>query len=120
MVYLNTYSRHLTYGGPEEGGWWYDCGTPLQSIFISHENYDDWVQEHDTDEGWEKLKELREKTTYSYTEGRSPKPIDNGTGGYTFLPGSDIPTGHIMADDIFSCFEDHYAEPYPEQRPTYS
>ena len=114
-VYLNTYSRHMQYGGPEEGGWWYDCGTPLQSILYSNEDYDQWSEKQD----WDQLKEIRDKTTYTYTEGRCPKPISNSTGGYTFLPGSDIPDKHIFADDVYTCFEEHFAEQYPQERPTY-
>ena len=26
MVYLNEYEMDRAYGGPEEGGWWYDTG----------------------------------------------------------------------------------------------
>ena len=33
-VYLNTYARHMQYGGPEEGGWWYESGTPYQTHCI--------------------------------------------------------------------------------------
>lgn len=114
-VFLNTYERHMAYGGPEEGGWWYDCGTPVQSIFYSDEDYDTWSEKAD----WDELKIIRDKTTYAYTEGRSPKPISNGSGGYTFRPGDDEPVAHYMKDDIFTCFEDHYAEAYPEQKPHY-
>lgn len=114
-VYLNTYARHMQYGGPEEGGWWYDCGTPLQSILYSNEDYDQWCDKQD----WDQLKEIRDKTTYTYTEGRCPKPISNSTGGYTFLPGTDIPDKHIFSDDIYSCFEEHFAEEYPAERPRY-
>lgn len=30
--YVNAYRVTLGYGGPEEGGWWYDLGEPLASI----------------------------------------------------------------------------------------
>lgn len=30
--YLNLYGLHDSYGGPEEGGWWYQCGVALGSI----------------------------------------------------------------------------------------
>jgi hypothetical protein len=32
LHYLNAYEVTLGYGGPEEGGWWYDIGTPLASV----------------------------------------------------------------------------------------
>lgn len=30
--YVNAYLVTREYGGPEEGGWWYDAGTPAGSI----------------------------------------------------------------------------------------
>jgi len=27
--FVNVYLRERLYGGPEEGGWWFDAGTPL-------------------------------------------------------------------------------------------
>lgn len=30
-MYLNCYRVELGYGGPEEGGWWYDCGELVES-----------------------------------------------------------------------------------------
>ena len=31
-VYINGYEVELAYGGPEEGGWWYDVGTVYKSM----------------------------------------------------------------------------------------
>lgn len=31
MYYINVYSVERMYGGPEEGGWWYDLGEPVLS-----------------------------------------------------------------------------------------
>lgn len=33
--YVNAYELTLAYGGPEEGGWWYDIGEPLASVPVS-------------------------------------------------------------------------------------
>lgn len=32
MKYVNVYLVQQAYGGPEEGGWWYDWGQPHVSI----------------------------------------------------------------------------------------
>ena len=32
MQYVNVYLVDQAYGGPEEGGWWYDYGVPYVSI----------------------------------------------------------------------------------------
>jgi len=31
MRFINVYLQRLTYGGPEEGGWWYDHNEPVSS-----------------------------------------------------------------------------------------
>lgn len=43
-IYLNTYETWQAYGGPEEGGWWFECGTPVQSLKVSEENLE-WLRE---------------------------------------------------------------------------
>jgi hypothetical protein len=35
--YTNVYSVTRCYGGPEEGGWWYDEGEPVESLCFSSE-----------------------------------------------------------------------------------
>lgn len=37
LRYVNAYRVARFYGGPEEGGWWYDGGEPLASIPIEAE-----------------------------------------------------------------------------------
>ena len=32
MPYVNAYLVDRMYGGPEEGGWWFDAGVPVESI----------------------------------------------------------------------------------------
>ena len=32
MTYVNAYEVTRHYGGPEEGGWWYNTGQPLASV----------------------------------------------------------------------------------------
>lgn len=32
-VFVNVYDKHMAYGGPEEGGWWYDVYEPVASYF---------------------------------------------------------------------------------------
>ena len=32
MAYINIYRLDCHYGGPEEGGWWWDSGEPVVSI----------------------------------------------------------------------------------------
>ena len=39
-VYANVYAVTRHYGGPEEGGWWYDAGEPLHSQRVSGGDHD--------------------------------------------------------------------------------
>lgn len=50
MFYIHKYSIGLCYGGPEEGGWWYTDGNPV----------DDWTPESfdDEEQAWERCREL--------------------------------------------------------------
>ena len=32
VMYANAYITDRVYGGPEEGGWYYDCGEPVMSL----------------------------------------------------------------------------------------
>ena len=32
VVFVNVYAIDRRYGGPEEGGWWYDAGEPVGSV----------------------------------------------------------------------------------------
>lgn len=50
MKYVNVYSVTRHYGGPEEGGWWYNAGEPIESRLIA-----------DEDEAYELRDALREK-----------------------------------------------------------
>jgi hypothetical protein len=35
MKYVNAYIVTRHYGGPEEGGWWFNAGEPLASVPVS-------------------------------------------------------------------------------------
>lgn len=36
-IYVNVYAIERVYGGPEEGGWWYDTGEPVLTVVCEHE-----------------------------------------------------------------------------------
>lgn len=40
LVYMNAYEVTRHYGGPEEGGWWYNFNAPLASIPIRAMSYE--------------------------------------------------------------------------------
>jgi hypothetical protein len=87
--HINVYTVDRLYGGPEEGGWWYNAYSPVASVCI-----DEW-----TDEDVHILKGLLEKNFSN--EGRIPLCSVNSEGEY------------------FIAFEDCPAEPSPKRRPIY-
>ena len=114
-VYLNTYEVWQSYGGPEEGGWWYQSGSPVQSIKFSDEDYEAWMEATDIEE----RAKITNEATLAFTQGRPPTPSKTGYGGYTFVGDSEEPSGYYQDNDYRSWFEDHYAQEFPEERPEY-
>lgn len=114
-VYLNTYETWKAYGGPEEGGWWYECGKPVQSFIVSQLTIEEFRES--VGQG-ERAKMLRSATEL-YTNGMPPTPKDTGYGGYTFIVGSDTPSTYQEDNSYRSCFEEKFAEAYPVERPFY-
>jgi hypothetical protein len=51
--FIHKHEVELAYGGPEEGGWWYNIGTPVE----------DWIPEGfaTEDEAYERCHELNEQ-----------------------------------------------------------
>ena len=43
VKYVNAYVLGREYGGPEEGGWWYDTGEPVASTPLPYDATDDTV-----------------------------------------------------------------------------
>jgi hypothetical protein len=96
MFYVHKNKVALAYGGPEEGGWWYDTGTPVEG----------WIPLvfHDEDAAYAKCRELNEAEhkrarfeKYEYTSVLSYRSTHYG---YTVTE-SSIP------------------QAYPERRPHY-
>jgi hypothetical protein len=136
-VYLNTYLVHQAYGGPEEGGWWYECGEPVNSFLVTTEDYESWsnidgmdLNEDEKDAIWNERAKQREAINDVFKKGREATPIKNGTGGYTFvLQGSstslssddedETPSGYYCENDYVTYFQEDFAEYYPKERPHY-
>lgn len=45
MLYVNVYEVGRAYGGPEEGGWWFDTGSPVAAIPVALTE-DEWDRAH--------------------------------------------------------------------------
>jgi hypothetical protein len=44
VKYVNAYRVSRHYGGPEEGGWWYDSGEPLASVPLELDSTQETIQ----------------------------------------------------------------------------
>jgi hypothetical protein len=89
MKYLNVYAVTRHYGGPEEGGWWFNRGEPLASVPVTDMSDDQIIVERD------RLKGLFE----DHAEGDI----------YSVLGGVAVSVHN----------EDHVARPWPEHTPHY-
>lgn len=90
--YVNVYSVNRHYGGPEEGGWWYDSGELMLSVRVTGK-----------DAGEVEAAELIlvGKLSESYSDTRSR---------YSMVP-RDVDY-HVM-------IEEHEGKDWPEERPHY-
>lgn len=51
--WLNAYDCTLVYGGPEEGGWWYDAGEPTGDRFGPYDTLEEtWAARDVLEETW--------------------------------------------------------------------
>jgi len=124
-LYVNVYSVAQAYGGPEEGGWWFDTGVPVASIPVelddhereqqheqymkenghlaAHEvhpeEYDLWFKQALEDKAWEIRDQWKQRYTFDSSQ-------------YTSV------LSHRY-DNYQVAVEDHFARPYPEERPHY-
>jgi len=68
MLYVNVYSVSRHYGGPEEGGWWFDAG----KVVASHPSW-----------SLDQARVLQDALRESY-------PPSQGAGRYSVFGGEDI------------------------------
>jgi hypothetical protein len=91
VSYFNVYEKGRAYGGPEEGGWWYDTLTPVMSVEVCPDYHGDVLC-------------LLGLATNLYGRFKGD-PCDN-----YFYQSSDAYVAYI---------EDNFARPKPERRPHY-
>lgn len=119
-LYVNIYEASRAYGGPEEGGWWFDTGSPIGSIPVELTDQEreeihalievvhgpadaldpELYAKHFTNYLREKAQAIREKYEERYPNTGKRSSVLGGT-------------------DHTVCIEDHFARPYPEEYPRY-
>lgn len=120
LIYVNIYSVGRSYGGPEEGGWYFDTGSPVGAIPVEltdeerklthakyvamHGNPDhidpELYAEHFREVLHEKARAIRDEYVELYPDTGKSSSVLGG-------------------DDYRVVIEDHFAKPYPEEYPRY-
>ncbi len=107
--YLNIYEVGQAYGGPEEGGWWYSCGSPMESTLVVNLAHSQRV--------CKLLNDRFRKTTRGYSMGYGDHDgVDpEGFGDDDYL----MKGGQWGDKKLRARIEDHPAEAFPQERPHY-
>lgn len=109
VKYANAYLTDRLYGGPEEGGWYYDVGEPVMSLpFICEEG------EETTEEGtvfhWDNhARDVASETVYKLCEAADLNPPE-----YEFFKRKDW-----SVDGFAIYIEKKPGEFFPQERPRY-
>ena len=102
-AYVNVYEVECNYGGPEEGGWYFDSG-----ILVP-----DMGEKVPLPEGWEDLDHMEQRAVIMPTLsrwGETCKAMNEGT-----LPRSSV----NGSPDLIARWQDHPGENYPQTEPYY-
>lgn len=99
VVYVNVHRVGQSYGGPEEGGWWYDVGEPLSATRVQYDQA--WTPE-------------AARVEYNRVKAEALTALDlqetDGKRRYS--------SGRANEDIVVSC-DTSPADHYPKTRPTY-
>jgi hypothetical protein len=98
IVYVNCYLVDRLYGGPEEGGWWYDSGAPLASVPVKAKKNDNGYMEP-----IDSVEKIRDDLKEMFA------PLANERDRNSVIGGPDVE----------AYVEDHPAEAFPATRPRY-
>lgn len=90
--YVAVYLRDRAYGGPEEGGWWYDTGE-LQRFFDHQGDEVDFAQFTDKHDAINLQEKLQAHAEFS-NEGRPDIGSVNSRGRYEVVVQEDIPRNY--------------------------
>ena len=107
--YVNVYEVYRAYGGPEEGGWWYDAGEPVFTKVFT----DEQEARSFSNEVYENMPEHSGEYRMGYSDIDGCDP--DGNGDDAFL----TPGGQWGKGDYRVYFEYEPAKPFPETRPYY-
>ena len=104
--FINIFEVGQCNGGPEEGGWWYNAGNPLESIRVTNKrDYNKILAQK------RKEYQLNDEGGYLYKDQYDHPEFDRDRNS----PHSATGTGYEYMIRI----QKHFAKPFPEERPHY-
>lgn len=120
-LFVNIYEYGRSYGGPEEGGWWFDTGVPIGSIPV-----DMTIEERQSIHSLaiathgEELPsvdpDLYKKHFENYMR---EKAIGVASDWRKRYPETGKASSVLGGEDYRVYVEDHFAQPFPQERPHY-
>lgn len=117
-VYMNAYHVDRAYGGPEEGGWWYNRGEPLASIPIPAKAIPADDCDTDTSEEGNKCAESCNCTKLIAADpAQEEKVRADLLAQFAHLNHRRI--GDLGGSEVQIYTEDHFARYFPQERPHY-
>ena len=126
QVFVNVYSTESRYGGAEEGGWYYTCGTPVVSkatTCFKCNTCGDVNSKYGHSEfcpagHWESILSAIYSNKSEYANSYT-----HDANGVNYLDTMDVPTefaGEVVTSGSYEIrVEDHPGEAWPEYRPHY-
>lgn len=101
--YVTVYATEERYGGPEEGGWWYESGIPVKHIRVR---------------GFEKAMNVAEE--FNSKQSDEPREILNGSFDYEISGPNDCDGSEIFGSRLTAYVAGKRpGKAYPERRPHY-
>lgn len=110
LFYVNVYAVDRVYGGPEEGGWWFSIGTPLDHYDLMSGIEDPELHPHQgEDVHWVFNSHNEIQAERLAAQLRQPDWFPSTGKQYSVLGGEDYEVR----------IEDHPPRPWPVERPRY-
>lgn len=107
VVFVNAYTVSRHYGGPEEGGWWYDCGIPA---FVENGERVDYY------EGVETEASILSIQCFRHQARKVADELENKYGDESPHRSRFSAAG---GEDFVTRIEDHPPKGWPERTPRY-
>ena len=138
IIYINAYAVTRHYGGPEEGGWWYNQGEPIASVPLETERLDacptpdscrcrwnnNGIVTKDEHPNWQEADPengLGEPPPHAHYKLDMTRV--NAMREHLEKTLSDVKEGNIYSvlggTDVVVCVEEYFATPYPSKTPHY-